>query len=210
MSLFRASLRDNNTYAFREHPVLTATQQIHQAMILDMSGAAYQAPRRCEECGELISKSAEPLPNVVVKNRRHDLAMTYDGVLIGSDKFKSVYLANNLSGLEFRELPDDPQFFAVHATRAVEFDSERRKTRFIKPCQCCGRYESVVGATPVFLKSGTEVGEREFVRTDIEFGSGDEKHPLLICGNTAARVLCDAKLKGPDWIPIDDIAINGL
>lgn len=147
---------------------------------------------------------AEPRLGVIIKNRKYDVSITYDGVVIVSEMFKSVYAANNLSGLEFRQLPDDTPFFAIHATRAVEFDAERRKTRFIKPCQECGRHESVVGATPVFLKSGSEVDEREFVRTDLEFGSGDEKHPLLICGKAAAKAIRDAKLKGLDLKPIDE------
>jgi len=204
MTIFRASFQHNDTYAFRGHPVLTENQQVHQELVPDISSTSHEGIHRCDSCGELVSKWDEPLLGVIIKKRKFDISITYDGVLIASEMFKSVYAANNLSGLEFRRLPDDIPFLAIHAKRAVEFEAERRKTRFIKPCQYCGRFESVVGATPVFLKAGSEVGDHEFVRTDLEFGSGDEKHPLMICGNAAAKAICDAKLKGLDLIPIEE------
>jgi hypothetical protein len=196
--------QDNDTYAFREHPVLTANQQVHQFLVPDMSGASRSGTDRCSACGELLSKWREPLAGIAIKKRKYDLSITYDGLTIASELFRSVCETNDLTGLEFRQLPDDTRFFAVHATRAVEFDAVRRKTRFIKPCQQCGRYESVVGATPVYLKAGSTVGEREFVRTDLEFGSNDEKHPLLLCGFVAAEALNEAKLTGLDLMPIEE------
>jgi hypothetical protein len=202
ITVFRASIQHNDTHALRTHPVLTENQRVHQELVPDMSGTSHEGIHRCDRCGELTSKWDEPLSGVIIKKRKYDLSLTYDGIPISSDLFRSVYAENNLSGLKFRRLPDDPKFFAIHATRTIEFDAGRRRTRFINHCQYCGRYESVVGATPVFLKTGSEVDEREFVRTDLEFGSGDEKHPLIICGQAAATVICDAKLKGLDLIAV--------
>jgi hypothetical protein len=93
-------------------------------------------------------------------------------------------------------------FLAVYASRLVEFDFTRRNTRFIAHCSQCGQYESVVGAIPVYLKGG-EIGEREFARTDLQFGTGDEKHPHLLCGESAANALKRARLRGVDLIAID-------
>ena len=190
--------QDNDTYAFRESPPLTANQRIHQEILPDMSGKARSGVHRCEACGDLLAKWDEPLIGVVVKKRKYDIGSTYDGVTIVSERFKTTYESSNLTGLIFRQLPDDPTFFAIRALRSVEFDSERRKTRFINPCPKCGRFESVVGATPVYLKAGSEIGLREFVRTDLEFASNDEKHPLLLCGAAAAEALKNAGLKGLD------------
>lgn len=194
--------QDNDTYAFRAYPRLTGNQHAHQGVVPDMSGDSHEIIHRCGSCGELLSKWKEPLLSVIIKKRKHDLSITYDGVLIASEKFKSLYTEYGLSGLVFRELPDDPQFFSVMAGRVVGFDAERRKTRFLHRCQDCGRHESIVGATPVFLKEGCRVDDLEFVRTDLEFGSGDEKHPLIICGSTVAEVLLDAKLRGLELMPI--------
>ena len=198
MRSFRFSLQHNDTYAFREYPPLTANQRIHQEILPDMSGKARSGVHRCEACGDLLSKWDEPLTGVVVKKRKYDIGSTYDGVTLVSQRFKTVYESSNLSGLVFRQLPDDPAFFAIRAMRSVEFDAERRKTRFINPCRKCGRFESVVGATPVYLKAGSEIGLREFVHTDLEFGSNDEKGPLLLCGAFAAEALEKAGLKGLD------------
>jgi hypothetical protein len=196
--------QDNESYAFRDYPLLSTHRNIHQEIIPDMSGTSRHEIARCHICGELTAKWDEPLLGLVVKNRRYDISITYDGIELVSQLFKSAYESSGLSGLVFRPLPDEPDFFAIRASRAIQFDSERRKTRFIKPCPICGLYESVVGATPAFLKPGTAVEGREFVRTDLEFGSNDGKHPLLICGEAAAKALCQRQLKGLDLIPIEN------
>jgi hypothetical protein len=60
----------------------------------------------------------------------------------------------------------------------------------------------VIGATPVYLRSGAQIGEREFVRTDLEFGSGDGKGPILLCGEAAAKSLRTANISGIELIPV--------
>ena len=205
MTIFRFSLQHNDSYAFRTCPPHSEHQRIYQELVPDMSGASRSEVHRCDACGELTSKWDEPLVGLVIKKRRLDISLTYDGVLIASHRFKSTYDANDLSGLVFRQLPDDRDFFAIHALKVIEFDAERRKTQFITPCPRCRIFESVVGATPVILKAGSEVGTTEFVRTDLEFGSGDEKHPLLICGEDVAETLSNAKLNGLELIAIKEI-----
>jgi ribosomal protein S14 len=194
----------NDSYAFREYPSLTEYQRIHQPILPDMSGPSRAQARRCEVCGELLDKWNEPLDGLVLTKRRYDISVTYDGVDVVSTRFRTLYEEHELSGLEFRQLPDDPSFFAIHATRTVEFDAERRQTRFENKCSECGHYKSVIGATPVFLKEGSGIGDREFVRTDLEFASGDEKSPMLLCGEVAAHVLREAGFKGLDLVAIDD------
>jgi hypothetical protein len=59
--------------------------------------------------------------------------------------------------------------------------------------------QSAVGTTtspgqPVFLKS--EPPPDELRGTDVEFGSGDEQHPLLVLGTTLADELKGASLRG--------------
>jgi hypothetical protein len=135
MQAFRFSLQHNDTYALREYPPLTENQRIHQEILPDMSGKARSGVHRCEACGDLLTKWDEPLTGVIVKKRKHDIGSTYDGVTLVSERFKAACESSNLSGLVFRQLPDDPAFYAILALRSVEFDAERRKTRFINPCQ---------------------------------------------------------------------------
>jgi len=196
MTLYLVDCVDNDSYAFREYPELTANQRVHQAIVPDMSGQSRSGLRRCEACGELLDKWNESLEGFIVRKRKLDISSSYDGVTVVSVRFKSMYESTDLSGLVFCQLPDDPKFFAIRPERAVEYDAERRGTRFVKPCPQCGRYESVVGATPVYLKPGAEIAANEFVRTDLEFGSDDEKSPLLLCGNSAAMALRAANLEG--------------
>lgn len=203
--VFRFSLQFNDSYAFRVYPDLTAHQRVHQEIVPDMSGQSRPGLQRCEACGELLDKWHESLSGLVVKKRNLDIGCTYDGVAVVSERFKTAYESAGLSGLMFRQLPDDSEFFAIEPERVVQFDAERRKTRFVNQCPQCGRYESVVGATPVYLKSGSAIASFEFVRTDLEFGSDDEKSPLILCGQGAAEVLEAAKLKGLEIERIEEL-----
>lgn len=191
-----------DSYAFREYPSLTTNQRVHQGIVPSFQSDTIAGLRRCELCHELLAKWDEALDNLVISRRTLDFGVTYDGITVVSHRFKSAYDSKEMAGLNFRELPCDQSFFAVNATIVVPFDAKRRKTRFINACRRCGNFESVVGATPVFLMCGTEIGEWQFVRTDLEFGTRDEKSPLLICGSAAADALMDANLNELDLIPI--------
>ncbi len=194
---------DNDTYAFRKYPCLTDYQRIHQAVLPNISGVSRADVLRCEICEKLLKKWDESLAGLVVRKRRNDIGSTYDGITIVSNRFKLMYESSGLVGLVFTQLPDDNEFYAIRPTRSVRFDAVRRSTRFINACTECHRYESVVGATPVFLCAGETIGDSEFVRTDIEFGSDDEMSPLLLCGKVAGEALNNAKLKGVDLSPIE-------
>lgn len=199
-NLFKFSLQYNDSYAFRDCPELTEYQMIHQEIVPDMSGEPHAGLRRCEACGELLDKWNEPLIGLKIKRRKYDISYTYDCMAVVSQRFKDVVETESLSGLVFRPLPDDPGFYAILAEPVVMFDAERRGTTFKNQCPVCGRYEEVIGATPVYLKEGETVPARGFARTDLEFASGDGKHPLLLCGMEAGRVLKNAGLKGLDLV----------
>lgn len=193
---------DNESYAFRAAPQLTANQQVHQHLIPDMSGESAAGVRRCEACGGLLAKWEEPLAGLKIKKRRFDISSTYDGVDVASQQFKDVVESNGLTGLAFTPLPDDNAFYSVRATHTVQVDPEKSMTRFVNKCPSCGIYESIVGPYTV-LKEGESVPQRGFAKTDIEFASEDEKHPQLLCDQEAANVLAAANLKGLELIPPD-------
>jgi hypothetical protein len=203
MKIFRLSLEYNESYAFREYPKLTDYQRVHQELVPDFTGEA-TCHRRCTACGALLNKWDDVPPLLAVKKKSYDVGITYDGVLVVSERFMIAYESAKLSGLVFDKLPNDHRHFMVRAQRAVPFDSDRRKTRFINKCLVCGTFESVVGASPVYLRTGTDVGATEFVRTDLEFGTRDEQHPLLICGALAAQTLSASSLKGFTTVAIKE------
>ena len=66
-------------------------------------------------------------------------------------------------------------------------------------CSVCGQYESVVGATPVYVRNVRGPISGGVYRTDLEFGSGREKEPLVIMGLATYPLLMKEKLKGLEF-----------
>lgn len=194
--LYRFSIGYNDSYAFRDYPSLTDSQRGRQEFVPDMSGRSESCIRRCDICGEMLRKWEEPLSNLSITRKRLDIGSTYDGITIVTARFRDACHRGGLSGIEYRPLPNEPGLFAIRPVRSVEYDPAKRGTRFINYCSACGSYESVVGATPVYLKDGFSVAPQELVRTDIEFGSNDNKSPLVLCGTAAAEVLRAEHLNG--------------
>lgn len=152
---------------------------------------------RCASCGQILAKWEVNLAIVPAPRKlRYDVSTSCDGVVVVSRRFRELYDATGMTGLRFTPLGDHA--FSVQSTELVQFDSVSRGTRFLQHCDMCGQYESVVGAAPAFLMKGAHVADMGFARTDLEFGSRDEKSPLLICGDSAATILSEAKLKGMD------------
>jgi hypothetical protein len=156
---------------------------------------------RCPRCGQLLRKWDENLRIVVIPPRlKLDVSYSYDGVVVVSPRFRHVYDSSDLTGLSFGELQNG--YWWIRPQQAVKYDVEKRGTRFMLQCSECGIYKEVAGATPAFLVPPSNVGPMAFVRTDVEFGSGDEKSPLVICGEAAARVLQAADLSGLELEPV--------
>ncbi len=63
----------------------------------------------------------------------------------------------------------------------------------------CAAHESVVGANSVYLRNVRGPIGGGFYRTDLEFGSGREKHPLVIMGLATYPLLLKEKLKGLEF-----------
>jgi hypothetical protein len=152
-------------------------------------------------CRALLSKWEEDLACIpILTPPKYDASYSYDGVLVVTERFREVVETKGITGLEFR--PVQGHVFAARSSMSVQFDAVRRGTRFEKRCESCGQYESVVGATPIYLLSGETMPERGFVRTDLEFGSYDEKSPIELCGDEAAREFQKARLRGVDLLPV--------
>lgn len=172
---FAISGHDNGSYAFYDREDL----------------------RRCASCGTLTHKREESLDGLVIQKRRNaDVSATYDGVLVVSDAFVQLCRENDLDGLTLGRLPDDPGFWAISSDHILAFDADRRRTRFEELCQVCGHYGAIAGAHPVFLKDRAIIPDRGFARTDIEFGSGDQKSPVLLCGVLVGDLLSKSRLRG--------------
>ncbi len=176
--MFRLSSTDNGLYFFRDRRDVA----------------------RCGGCHSLTSKRSEDLASVsIARELPFDLSTSYDGVLVASKHFVSAASDVDSSALELRNLQKG--LLAIRPTVVVAFDSKKRGTRFERQCAACGQYESVIGATPVQLVEGSVVPEDGFARTDVEFGSGDEKTPIVLCGARMAERLSREKLRGLELVP---------
>ena len=192
--------------SLRRRPRSTAPRQTFRLSVGDNGLIAFHnriEANRCEECGALLSKWDEKLPGFKVLNLKGlDISCTYDGIDIASALFKECYDSHKMIGLSFSPLAGNRPCFKVVGEIVVPFDAAKRATRFLNQCQVCGRYEEIIGATPVFLKAGSEVPDNGFARTDLEFGTGDRKSPMLLCGATAAVAFTNANLSGVDLVAI--------
>jgi hypothetical protein len=174
--VFRLSAHDNGLYFFRGRPDVT----------------------RCVSCSALTNKWGEDLSRVPIpKKIGRDFSYSYDGVLVASSRVVACLQTHPAS-----ITPLDSGWFALRPEAVVAFDSVKRKTRFVKQCTACGQYESVVGATPVYLQPGAVVPDDGLARTDLEFGSGDEKTPTVLCGDAMASRLSAAGLRGFELVEI--------
>jgi hypothetical protein len=151
---------------------------------------------RCPQCLQLLDKFGQTLPKgTIARPATHDVSISTDGVLVTSTAFRASVL--ELLGSDAMEfIPLMHGMFAAMPRRTVQFDARKRGTQFENQCSTCGQYETVVGATPVFLADASSLGSTDIARTDLEFGSGDEKCPMILLGIEAARRLNGCRLKG--------------
>lgn len=151
----------------------------------------------CDACGLLTDREWVD-PRFRIGRRDFDAGYTYDNYLIVSREFGDFARSH---GARCVPLPSEPEHYALFTDRVREYDAARRGTRFLSRCGSCGRYRDVAGATPVFLVSRDPIPEA-FVRTDIEFGSGDAKAPLVLVGPGLGAELRSRAWRGLMVLPL--------
>ena len=131
------------------------------------------------------------------KFRKYDASVTYDGYDIVSEKFRSFCVENNYDKvLEFIPVPKEPNHYWLKVIgNIVEFDAEDRETRFLNYSKKYNAYEEIIGATPVVLKNKQKLGDN-FYRTDLCFGSGLSKNPIILVREETRKKIKAAKLTG--------------
>jgi hypothetical protein len=137
-------------------------------------------------------------------SRRLDISVTYDGATIVSQKLRDFLSRRRVSEVSFCRLPNDEDFWLLRANIHVPFDVERRRTRFEAKCWKCGTWQSIVGGTPVFLRLSTLPSA--LCRTDIEFGFGNGKAPLLVVQAALASELRRERFYGVQMEPVNTLA----
>lgn len=134
-----------------------------------------------------------------VKRRVYDFSSTYDGYSIISRKFKEFCERRKYQNIVFAEFENDPDFFALIPLTVLAFDVEGNKPRYEGYCGKCGNYESVIGPFPVYLKNIDKPLKEGIYRTDLLFGSGNDKSPLILIGPGTKEAILSEGFKDIDF-----------
>jgi hypothetical protein len=157
----------------------------------------------CKKCG-YVTDFEYISPMFKLKKKIYDISETYDSHTIVSNKFKEFCIRNNYKGLEFKELPNDKNYYSFFVRNILLFDIEKAELKFDNYCDECKNYESVTPAIPMMIKGLTEpLKEDGIFATDIHFASGNEKSPCLIIGITTYEKMKKEKFKGMNYLKFD-------
>jgi ribosomal protein S14 len=164
---------------------------------------SFRGLERCDRCGQIVKGNKPTNRELEIKVLDFDFSYTYDGCIIVSKRFMDFCVAEEYQNLCFTRLNRHPTFFHFEVSSIIRFDAETRKTRFENECAACGQYESIVGAHPVFLMDLTTPLSDGFFRTDLCFGSGDEKTPVILVGIETHDRLISEDFNGLEFMPVN-------
>jgi hypothetical protein len=142
----------------------------------------------CAECDSYIGND-EFVPQLDLRRCKFDFCFTYDGQLLVSERAKRCLSEHCTTPLKFATVDMSARYYTLRVESSVLFDKNRRKTRFERKCPRCGNFESIVGATPAFILESGKVDAMGAYRTDLCFGSGREKSPVIVIGTALKREL---------------------
>lgn len=153
----------------------------------------------CERCGSC--RNYRYCPEVIDMDisKKYDVSVTYDGRMLFSDSFMRFCKDSLSSEEEFTAIKvNETYLYYMFPSVTLTFDTERRGSRLGRVCEECGEYESVVGALPAILKESQPMGPG-FFRSDLAFGSGREKFPLIMVGSKWKELLAARRFRGLEF-----------
>ncbi|MCX7113690.1 MAG: hypothetical protein NTX45_27140 [Proteobacteria bacterium] len=152
----------------------------------------------CVECGSKLSRHIINDKFYLIK-KNYDVSFTFDGFLIGSQKFLSILSELSLEGYSANKINQDPRYktnyFKIEFNKIIHIDCLKAKPQIGPICKQCGQNKYVVGAHDYYLENSPRLDHGLF-RTDLEFGDGFEKSPIIVVGIESAKLLLAAELKG--------------
>jgi hypothetical protein len=156
----------------------------------------------CSKCSYLLNFDYYN-PNFKIKRKVFDLSHCWDTGIIISLKFKEYLVRQKYSRLDFLNFNNDNLFYQLFLKNEVELDPIKRDVRFINKCLVCNNYDEVIGATPCFLKNEMPLEDGLF-KSNLYFGSGNRKEPIILVGTETKEKMKKEKLKGLTFEPIYD------
>lgn len=156
----------------------------------------------CKRCGDIVDRDYAP-SNLNAEIMLVDMVYTRDGHLIISQKFKELVQRSAIPGVDLIRVNQTPPLYDFQPRLIIPYDVACHPPRFENCCECCGIFESVIGPRYSCLEGVDEPIEQGIYRTDLEFASGREKHPIIIVGVQTAPLFKREKLRGLVLNPIN-------
>lgn len=143
----------------------------------------------CPNCNSYLGEDGFFPKTLKISKLKKDFSFTNDNHLLLSEKAVEFFKKYKIKNITFKLVNSKPKLFVPIIENVIQFNVKKRKTRFEKLCKLCGNYESIVGLTPIFLHRPIINNELCIFKTDISFGSGREKSPVIIAGEKLAKLL---------------------
>jgi hypothetical protein len=160
---------------------------------------------RCSLCGYrldffltnpdyLLNKKYKPIYMKDAVTKKTAISVTYDSQKIASIHFKEFCEKQGYEGLKFIEFPKDPWHFHLIVENIIKVDQKKGQIKFGEHCPICGNFESIHGELTFF--DVAEPLADGIYRSDLLYGNGDLKGPILIIGIETRKKIKEAELKG--------------
>jgi Zn finger protein HypA/HybF involved in hydrogenase expression len=156
----------------------------------------------CPNCKSCLDESY--LPENIKIPKKYDIGSSYDGRDIVSARFKAFCEEHYPDEADFFPVTKKLDFYCMKPRRILVFDAEKWNTKFEGLCPVCGNYKSITGRNPGILKYQHKPIEQGFYRTDVFFGSGRGKSPVIIIGLKTKLEIQERRFSKPCFNPIYD------
>lgn len=156
--------------------------------------------KRCAGCKMPLDRWSEKFETD--QRIKGDLAISFEGIWMVSKRFKAMYDAEKLEGIEFRSLSTGQ--FALIAKRRVITDPIKDAIQYVgRQCEVCGTYDTyLTGTFKPLPADGETIGERELVGSRQEYSSRLFRHYWLLVGNEFAAAIHNYGLKKTVLLPM--------
>lgn len=136
-------------------------------------------------------------PAFRLRKQCFDVSCCYDGAIIVSDRFRTLYQSLGGSNMFFSGLPA-VGFYHLKCSKPISLDYTAMGTKRLRPCRGCDRYLDVVGYNHIALQSSADLPDNELAFSDWYFGSNNEASPLMLCGHGFASAMQSSGFTGVD------------
>jgi hypothetical protein len=149
----------------------------------------------CPTCHNTLSKI--PNKDAEISIKRWDIACTYDGYIVVSDKFRLFCKHRHYPDLTFSPLPKSNGLYFFEPKGIFELDYEQYGTKYINKRDCCGTYDEIIGPPVIKSKDFLVNKSNDFImKAKYYFGSYEKKGVVIIVGTETANIMKAAGLKG--------------